>query len=141
MRCPTGIRSETSRFVELVEPFPANGIAPHGPNFRIRGDDMLEQADSGSSAMSTDLFEPTATHRYRAIGDYSAAVRLPLHGTGECEGSIDWACLRRSSPDPRPRSRRLLEIRPTEPIVERSRRYIDHTMVLETTLTTASGTS
>lgn len=96
--------------------------------------------------MTTDLFEPMAVSRYRPIGDY--ALLSDCHSTAlvSCEGSIDWACLRRMDQDST--FARILDhdrggyfsIRPTEPIVERSRRYLDHTMVLETTFTTRSGT-
>ncbi len=97
------------------------------------------------SGMSQEPFEPTATDRYRPIEDY--ALLSDCHSTAlvSCEGSIDWACLRRM--DQESTFARLLDhdrggyfsIRPTEPIVERTRRYLDHTMVLETTLTTESG--
>jgi GH15 family glucan-1,4-alpha-glucosidase len=96
--------------------------------------------------MTTDLFEPMTVARYRPIGDY--ALLSDCHSTAlvSVEGSIDWACLRRMDQDST--FARILDhdrggyfsIRPTEPIIERSRRYIDHTMVLETTLTTESGT-
>jgi GH15 family glucan-1,4-alpha-glucosidase len=96
--------------------------------------------------MSDDLFEPTAAERYRPIGDY--ALLSDCHSTAlvSNEGSIDWACLRRM--DAESTFARLLDhdhggffaIRPTAEIIGRSRRYLDHTMVLETTLTTNSGT-
>ncbi len=96
--------------------------------------------------MNTDPFAPMITERYRPIGDY--ALLSDCHSTAlvSCEGSIDWACLRRM--DQESTFARILDhdrggyfsIRPTEPIIERSRRYLDQTMVLETTLTTESGT-
>lgn len=96
--------------------------------------------------MTTELFDPIAVERYRAIGDY--ALLSDCHSTAlvSCEGSIDWACLRRM--DQESTFARILDhdhggyfsIRPSEAIIEHSRRYIDHTMVLETTLTTESGT-
>lgn len=96
--------------------------------------------------MSDDLFEPTAAPRYRPIGDY--ALLSDCHSTAlvSCEGSIDWACLRRM--DQESTFARILDherggyftIRPTAPIIERSRQYLDHTMVLETVLTTDTGT-
>jgi len=96
--------------------------------------------------MNANLFEPTPTERYRAIGDY--ALLSDCHSTAlvSCEGSIDWACLRRM--DQESTFARILDhdrggyfsIRPTQPIIERSRRYLPQTMVLETTLTTESGT-
>ena len=95
--------------------------------------------------MTTDRITPTSVERYRPIGDY--ALLSDCHSTAlvSCDGSIDWACLRRM--DEESTFARLLDhdrggyfsIVPTEPIIERSRRYIEHTMVLETTLTTASG--
>ena len=96
--------------------------------------------------MTTELFEPMAVAGYRPIGDY--ALLSDCHSTAlvSCEGSIDWACLRRMDQDST--FGRILDhdrggyfsIRPTAPIVERSRRYLDHTMVLETTFVTDSGT-
>ncbi len=96
--------------------------------------------------MTTELFEPMAVSRYRPIGDY--ALLSDCHSTAlvSCEGSIDWACLRRMDQDST--FGRIIDhdrggyfsIRPTAPIVERSRRYLDHTMVLETTFVTESGT-
>jgi GH15 family glucan-1,4-alpha-glucosidase len=95
--------------------------------------------------MSSAPFEPKTVPRYRSIGDY--ALLSDCHSTAlvSCDGSIDWACLRRM--DEESTFARLLDhdqggyfsIVPAEPIVERSRRYIEHTMALETTLTTASG--
>ena len=96
--------------------------------------------------MTTELFDPITVERYRPIGDY--ALLSDCHSTAlvSCDGSIDWACLRRM--DAESTFARILDhdrggyfsIRPTAPIIERSRRYIDRTMVLETTLTTDSGT-
>jgi len=95
--------------------------------------------------MDTDLFDPIPTEAYRGIADY--ALLSDCHSTAlvSCEGSIDWACLRRM--DQESTFARILDhdhggffsIRPVAPIVERSRRYLDHTMVLETTMTTESG--
>jgi GH15 family glucan-1,4-alpha-glucosidase len=95
--------------------------------------------------MSDDLIEPMTTERYRPIGDY--ALLSDCHSTAlvSCDGSIDWACLRRM--DAESTFARILDhdrggyfsIAPTEPIIDRSRRYLDRTMVLETTLTTGSG--
>jgi GH15 family glucan-1,4-alpha-glucosidase len=80
------------------------------------------------------------------ISDY--ALISDCHSTAlvSCDGSIDWACLRRF--DSGSVFARMLDadrggsfsIRPAEPIVERSRRYLPGTMVLETDLTTPSGT-
>ncbi len=80
------------------------------------------------------------------IGDYAFlsdchATALVSHG-----GSVDWACLRRF--DGGSAFARLLDhdrgghwsIRPVDEVVARSRRYLPDTMVLETTLTTTSGT-
>jgi GH15 family glucan-1,4-alpha-glucosidase len=96
--------------------------------------------------MSDELFEPTSAPRYRPIGDY--AVLSDCHSTAlvSRDGSIDWACLRRM--DQESTFARILDhdrggffaIVPTGTIIERARRYIEHTMVLETTLTTESGT-
>lgn len=95
--------------------------------------------------MNDELFEPTPTERYRPIGDY--ALLSDCHSTAlvSRDGSIDWACLRRM--DQESTFARILDhdrggffsIVPTGEIVERSRRYVEHTMVLETTLTTESG--
>ncbi len=99
-----------------------------------------------SFEMSNDPFEPIPATRYRPIGDY--ALLSDCHSTAlvSNDGSIDWACLRRM--DQESTFARILDhdrggyfsIRPTASIVERSRRYLDQTMVLETTLTTESGT-
>ena len=45
--------------------------------------------------MTAELFEPITAERYRGIGDY--ALLSDCHSTAlvSCEGSIDWACLRR----------------------------------------------
>jgi GH15 family glucan-1,4-alpha-glucosidase len=95
--------------------------------------------------MSSETYEPTAVQRYRPIGDY--ALLSDCHSTAlvSREGSIDWACLRRM--DAESTFARILDhdqggyfsIAPTEPILGRSRRYVEQTMVLETTLSTASG--
>ena len=96
--------------------------------------------------MNIDLHEPMNTERYRPIGHY--ALLSDCHSTAlvSCDGSIDWACLRRM--DAESTFARILDhdrggyfsIVPIEPIIDRSRRYLDRTMVLETTLTTESGT-
>jgi GH15 family glucan-1,4-alpha-glucosidase len=96
--------------------------------------------------MSTDLFDPIDVQRYRPIGDYALLSDCHSSALVSREGSIDWACLRRMDQDST--FARILDhdhggyfsIRPTEPIIESSRRYVDHTMVLETTLTTETGT-
>lgn len=104
------------------------------------------QGRGNGGPMTTELFDPIAVQRYRPIGDY--ALLSDCHSTAlvSREGSIDWACLRRMDQDST--FARILDhdrggyfsIRPTEPILESSRRYLDQTMVLETTLTTESGT-
>jgi GH15 family glucan-1,4-alpha-glucosidase len=95
--------------------------------------------------VSEELFEPMATERYRTIGDYGLLSDCHSTALVSCDGSIDWACLRRM--DQESTFARILDhdrggyfsIAPTEPILGRSRRYLDQTMVLETTLSTASG--
>ncbi len=95
--------------------------------------------------MSEELFEPMSTERYRPIGDYGLLSDCHSTALVSCDGSIDWACLRRM--DQESTFARILDhdrggyfsITPTEPIVRRSRRYLDQTMVHETTLSTASG--
>lgn len=84
--------------------------------------------------------------RYLPIGDY--ALLSDCHSTAlvSSSGSIDWGCLRRM--DQNATFCRILDhdkggyfsIRPTAELVEKSRRYLDQTMVLETTMTTGSGT-
>ncbi len=80
------------------------------------------------------------------IGDY--ALLSDCHSTAlvSRDGSIDWACLRRMDRDPT--FARLIDhdrggyfaVVPRDEIIERGRRYLPHTMVLETTLRTAHGT-
>ncbi len=83
---------------------------------------------------------------YRPIGDY--ALISDCHSTAlvSSEGSIDWACLRRF--DAGSAFARLLDhdrggyfsIVPVGRVVASSRRYLDDTMVLETTLVVDTGT-
>lgn len=83
---------------------------------------------------------------YLPIGDY--ALISDCHSTAlvSRHGSIDWACLRTF--DGGSTFARLLDfdrggfwsIAPTDGLVEATRRYVARTMVLETTMTTASGT-
>ena len=81
----------------------------------------------------------------RPIADY--ALISDCHSTAlvASDGSIEWACLRRF--DSGSVFSRMLDdragaftIRPVGDIVERRRRYVPGTMVLETTLRTDSGT-
>ena len=80
------------------------------------------------------------------IADYALLSDCHSIALVNSEGSIDWACLRRF--DNGSVFARILDIerggsfaiRPADPIVERSRRYLPGTMVLETTLTTSTGT-
>lgn len=100
---------------------------------------MLDEVTTEPSSASTPP-------RYLPIGDY--ALLSDCHSTAlvSSGGSIDWGCLRRM--DQNATFCRILDhdtggyfaIRPTAEIIERSRRYIDQTMVLETTMVTASGT-
>ena len=83
---------------------------------------------------------------YRDIGDY--ALLSDCHSTAlvSSEGSIDWACLRRF--DAASSFARLLDhdrggyysIRPKSRVVSSSRRYVEDTMVLQTTIVSATGT-
>jgi len=45
--------------------------------------------------MAHDLFDPTTAERYRPIGDYGLLSDCHSTALVSCEGSIDWACLRR----------------------------------------------
>jgi GH15 family glucan-1,4-alpha-glucosidase len=86
---------------------------------------------------SYDGYLPIAD--YALIGDCHSTALVSRHG------SIDWACLRRF--DHPSTFGRLLdhdngghyEIRPVGPIIQASRRYRPHTMVLETTMATSDG--
>ena len=98
--------------------------------------------------MTTDRSDPAGATvpGSTPIADY--ALLSDCHSTAlvSSEASIDWACLRRF--DSGAAFCRLLDaahggsfsIRPREALVERSRRYLGATMVLETTMRTASGT-
>ena len=96
-------------------------------------------------ATSTAASHATSTSEYRPIGDY--ALLSDCHSTAlvSSVGSIDWACLRRF--DAGSTFARLLDherggyfsIIPGGQVLSSSRRYLDATMVLETTLELASG--
>ena len=82
---------------------------------------------------------------YRSIADYALLSDCHSSALVSSAGSIDWACLRRF--DAGSVFARLLDherggffaITPTDATTSSSRRYVDDTMVLETTLTVASG--
>jgi len=88
----------------------------------------------------------TPHDRYLPIGDY--ALIGDCHSTAlvSRHGSIDWACLRRF--DNGSAFARILDhdngghysICPVEPVLRTHRRYLDNTMVLQTTMVTESGT-
>ncbi|WP_426574591.1 glycoside hydrolase family 15 protein [Aquihabitans sp. McL0605] len=88
--------------------------------------------------MADTGFEPISSYAFLADGRSTVLVSR--------DASIDWACLDRF--DAASTFGRLLDadrggsfqIRPTSPILERSRRYLPGTMVLSTVLTTADGT-
>lgn len=84
--------------------------------------------------------------RYLPIGDYALLSDCHCVALVSSGGSIDWACFRRMDQDST--FCRILDhdrggyfaIRPVDELVDRSRRYVPGTMVMETTMTTASGT-
>jgi GH15 family glucan-1,4-alpha-glucosidase len=88
----------------------------------------------------------TPHDRYLPIGDY--ALIGDRHSTAlvSLHGSIDWACLRRfdnGSAFARIRDHDNgghYSICPVEPVLRTHRRYLDNTMVLQTTMVTESGT-
>ena len=83
--------------------------------------------------------------RYLPIGDYAFLSDCKSTALVSSEGSIDWACLRRF--DSGSTFGRLLDadrggyfsIRPVGEIIGATRRYLSDTLVLETTMTTESG--
>jgi GH15 family glucan-1,4-alpha-glucosidase len=88
--------------------------------------------------MSGDAYLPIADYAFISGCHSSALVSM--------YGSIDWSCLRRfdhgssvARLSHRDRGAALF-VGPSEPVVETSRRYLPETMVLETSLTTATGT-
>jgi GH15 family glucan-1,4-alpha-glucosidase len=92
-----------------------------------------------------NALSPDGPTPYLPIGDY--ALLSDCHSTAlvSRDGSIDWACLRRF--DAASTFARLLDhdhggyfaLTPVGEIVSRSRRYVEDTMVLETTLEVANG--
>ena len=84
--------------------------------------------------------------RYRPIGDYGLISDCHSTALISSEGSIDWACLRRF--DAGSAFARMLDhdrggffsIRPTATIERTERSYLGATMVLQTTMHTATGT-
>ena len=101
---------------------------------------------AASSSTSTSTSTSTATSEYRPIGDYALLSDCHSSALVSSVGSIDWACLRRF--DAGSAFARLLDhergghfaIVPRGRVLSSSRRYLDATMVLETTLDLASGT-
>ncbi|MCU1395063.1 MAG: glycoside hydrolase 15-related protein [Ilumatobacteraceae bacterium] len=87
----------------------------------------------------------TVSNEYLAIGDYALLSDCHSSALVSRDASIDWACLRRF--DAGSTFARILDhergghfaITPRDEITSRSRRYLEHTMVLETILTTAQG--
>ncbi len=94
--------------------------------------------------MNTDEGQPS--DRYLPIGDYALLSDCHSVALVSGGGSIDWACFRRM--DAESTFCRMLDhdrggfyaIAPVADVIERSRRYLPHTMVVETTFTTAMGT-